>query len=62
MDLSFRRSSEEYCKKGYCKKTGARGLRSILEDILMDLMFELPNEDLEKSYIDENSADMDQSQ
>ena len=39
------------------KKTGARGLRSILEDISMDVMFELPDESLEKVIIDENSAD-----
>ena len=39
------------------RKTGARGLRSILEDILMDVMFELPDESLEKVIIDENSAD-----
>ena len=44
-------------KRAIARKTGARGLRSILEDILMDVMFELPNENLEKVIIDENSAD-----
>ena len=44
-------------KRAIARKTGARGLRSILEDILMDVMFELPNENLEKVIIDENSVD-----
>ena len=38
------------------RKTGARGLRSIMEEILMETMFELPNEDLEKVIIDENTV------
>ena len=29
-------------KKAIARKTGARGLRSILESILLDTMFELP--------------------
>src|SRR5690606_20710130 len=29
-------------KKAIARKTGARGLRSIMEDILLDTMFELP--------------------
>jgi ATP-dependent Clp protease ATP-binding subunit ClpX len=33
---------EEIAKKALERKTGARGLRSILEDILLDIMFELP--------------------
>ncbi|MHA6345512.1 ATP-dependent Clp protease ATP-binding subunit ClpX [Roseivivax sp. CAU 1761] len=32
-------------KKAIARKTGARGLRSILEDILLDTMFELPGMD-----------------
>ena len=30
-------------KKALVRKTGARGLRSIMEDILLDTMFELPD-------------------
>ncbi|MGE0046022.1 MAG: ATP-dependent Clp protease ATP-binding subunit ClpX, partial [Hyphomonadaceae bacterium] len=30
-------------KKAIARKTGARGLRSIMESILLDTMFELPN-------------------
>ena len=29
-------------KRAIARKTGARGLRSILEDILLDTMFDLP--------------------
>ena len=32
-------------KKAIKRKTGARGLRSILEDILLDSMFDLPSLD-----------------
>lgn len=32
-------------KKAYERKTGARGLRSIIENILMDIMFEIPSRD-----------------
>jgi ATP-dependent Clp protease ATP-binding subunit ClpX len=32
-------------KKGIERKTGARGLRSILEGILLDTMFDLPGMD-----------------
>ena len=43
-------------KKALHRKTGARGLRSIMEELLMDTMFELPNIDLEKVIVDENSV------
>jgi ATP-dependent Clp protease ATP-binding subunit ClpX len=33
---------EEIARKALERKTGARGLRSILEEILLDIMFELP--------------------
>ena len=33
---------EEIAKKALERRTGARGLRSILEEILLDIMFELP--------------------
>ena len=34
----------EIAKKAIERKTGARGLRSIIEDIMLDVMFELPSE------------------
>ncbi|MAZ77249.1 MAG: ATP-dependent Clp protease ATP-binding subunit ClpX [Legionellaceae bacterium] len=38
------------------RKTGARGLRSILENVLLDLMFQLPSmENVEKVVIDEGA-------
>ena len=36
-------------------KTGARGLRTILENLMIDTMYDLPSEkDIEKVIIDEN--------
>ncbi|MEN9774131.1 MAG: ATP-dependent protease ATP-binding subunit [Pseudomonadota bacterium] len=38
------------------RKTGARGLRSILEQVLLDTMYELPNErNVRKVVVDENT-------
>ena len=57
VDLDFRTEALiEIAKKALQRKTGARGLRSILEELLMDTMFELPNIDLEKVIVDENSV------
>jgi ATP-dependent Clp protease ATP-binding subunit ClpX len=42
----------EIAKKAIERKTGARGLRSIIEGIMLDVMFELPSrEDIEKCVI-----------
>ena len=39
----------EVAKKAIAKKTGARGLRSILEKVMMDIMYEVPSrDDIEK--------------
>ena len=47
----------EIAKKAITKKTGARGLRSILENILLKTMFELPDmEDVIKVTVDSNSV------
>ena len=47
----------EIAKKAIKKKTGARGLRSILENILLKTMFELPDkDDVLKVTIDKSSA------
>ena len=57
VELDFRKEALiEIAKKALQRKTGARGLRSILEELLMDTMFELPNIDLEKVIVDENSV------
>jgi ATP-dependent Clp protease ATP-binding subunit ClpX len=43
VELTFHESAlQEIAKRGIIRKTGARGLRSIMEKILLDTMFELP--------------------
>jgi ATP-dependent Clp protease ATP-binding subunit ClpX len=45
-------------RKAIKRKTGARGLRSILEQALMDTMFELPSiENVEKVVVEESTID-----
>ena len=57
VELSFRDEAlKEIAKQAIKRKTGARGLRSIMEEILMDTMFNLPDNDLDKVIIDENSV------
>lgn len=47
-------------KQAIARKTGARGLRSILENLLLDTMFDLPDKgDVEKVVIDEDVVDTD---
>jgi len=44
VELTFREDAlSAIAKKAITRKTGARGLRSIMEGILLDTMFELPN-------------------
>ena len=48
---------KEIANKAINKKTGARGLRSILENILLKTMFELPSEDnVDEVIIDSGAA------
>ena len=48
---------QEVAKKAISKKTGARGLRSILENILLKTMFELPDmENVIKVTVDKSSV------
>jgi len=58
VDLEFKDEAIlEIAKKAIKKKTGARGLRSILENILLKTMFELPDkEDVLKVTVDKSSA------
>jgi len=58
VELSFQDDAiSEIAKKAIAKKTGARGLRSILENILLKTMFELPDmEDVVKVTIDKPSV------
>ncbi|HSX20711.1 MAG TPA: ATP-dependent Clp protease ATP-binding subunit ClpX [Gammaproteobacteria bacterium] len=44
VDIEFREDAlEAVAKKAMKRKTGARGLRSILENVLLDTMYELPS-------------------
>ena len=46
----------EVAKKAIAKKTGARGLRSILEKVMMEIMYEVPSrDDIEKVVITKES-------
>ncbi len=56
VELSFHKNAlKQIAKKAISCKSGARGLRSILEHMLLDLMYELPSmTGLKKVIIDEN--------
>jgi ATP-dependent Clp protease ATP-binding subunit ClpX len=58
VELEFREGVlNVIAKKALARKTGARGLRSILEQALLDTMFDLPSvENVSKVVLDENSA------
>ena len=53
---------EEIAEKAMERKTGARGLRSILENVLMDVMYRIPSDDtieqciITKEAVDKESA------
>ena len=36
---------KEIARLAYERKTGARGLRSIMEKVMMDVMYEIPSDD-----------------
>ncbi len=56
VDIEFRPGAlMEIAKRAIARKSGARGLRSILEHTLLDLMYDIPaTEGLKKVVIDEN--------
>lgn len=48
----------QIAKKAFDQKTGARGLRTIMENLLLDLMFEIPSiDDLEEVIVTKESVD-----
>ncbi|MEK7778799.1 MAG: ATP-dependent protease ATP-binding subunit ClpX [Pseudomonadota bacterium] len=61
VDLEFRDAAlKSIAKKALTRKTGARGLRSILEEILLDIMYDLPSlENVSKVVIDYNTSSND---
>ena len=56
--LSFKENAlKEIAQKAIKKKTGARGLRSILENILLKTMYDLPSQDnIEEVIVDAGAA------
>jgi ATP-dependent Clp protease ATP-binding subunit ClpX len=56
--LTFRDNAlKEIAQKAITKKTGARGLRSILENILLKTMYDLPSQDnIEEVIVDASSV------
>ncbi len=59
VDLEIRPAAlQAVARRAITRKTGARGLRSILEAALLDIMYELPTlEGVEKVVVDENTID-----
>ena len=55
VELEFRPDAlDAVARKALARKTGARGLRTIVESVLLDTMFELPSmENVSKVVIDE---------
>ncbi|OUR71814.1 ATP-dependent protease ATP-binding subunit ClpX [Methylophaga sp. 41_12_T18] len=55
-EIEFREDAlRAIAKKAMDRKTGARGLRSIIESVLLDTMFDLPSEDnVSKVVVDES--------
>ena len=59
VELEFTEDAvREVAKKSFERKTGARGLRSILESVMNDVMFEIPSDDtISKCIITKEAVD-----
>ena len=57
--LSFNDDAiDEIAKKAYDQKTGARGLRTIIENLLLDVMYEIPSrEEIKEVIVTKESID-----
>ena len=69
VDLSFDHEAlVEIAKKSIERKTGARGLRAIMENVMMDYMYEVPSDEsiksvrVTKEMVDDNLMLMDKKQ
>ena len=52
VELEFEDAAvKEIARKAYERKTGARGLRSIIENVMMDIMYEIPSDDSVKRFV-----------
>ena len=60
VELEFDQDAlEAIASKAIERKTGARGLRSIIEEVMMDVMFEIPSlEDVTKVRITKEAVDV----
>jgi ATP-dependent Clp protease ATP-binding subunit ClpX len=58
-EIEFREEAlRAVARKAMARKTGARGLRTILEHVLLDTMYDLPSLDnVHKVVIDERAID-----
>jgi ATP-dependent Clp protease ATP-binding subunit ClpX len=58
VDLEIREDALlEIARKAIERKSGARGLRSIMENILLDLMYDIPSDqNIEKVVLDSSSV------
>ena len=58
-ELEFRTEAlSAIAKKAMKRKTGARGLRTLIESLLLDTMYDLPShDDIIKVVIDKNVVD-----
>src|SRR5699024_3412851 len=63
VDLEFEQEAlEAIVDKAIERKTGARGLRSIIEEIMRDIMFDIPSHpDIEKCIITKNTVEKGES-
>lgn len=63
VDLEFAPEALKYvAEEAYKRKTGARALRSIIEDFMLDIMYEVPSmEGLKKCVITEKAAKKEES-
>ncbi|MBW7947455.1 MAG: ATP-dependent Clp protease ATP-binding subunit ClpX, partial [Sphingomonadaceae bacterium] len=61
VDLEIRPAAlQAIARRALKRKTGARGLRSILEQTLLDIMFDLPSlQNVQKVVVDENAIEGD---
>ena len=58
IELNFSEAAlYEFAKRAKERGTGARGLRAILENVLLEIMFIVPGSDIVALYLDDNNID-----
>ena len=58
IELEFTRGAQDIAKQAIARKCGARGLRAIIENIMLDTMFELPSRaDVGKCVVDVDAVE-----